>query len=431
MGTKKKTVIISAAAGAVVICAGLFGIYKHFVTPERVVALSLMNTYEELDGALDHIDAADLGILKEYSENGGKLQLSGSTSDSMLFGGMPVELTVNSDGSCYVADVSLYDKVSFKLYKDGIQLLVNTPLFGGGFSLPVKDFAEKWNSSIFGNISQMPNEYDPSEIALKTLKGEYIFSEFIGSYGGELKSVLGEINLEKGGKVNVMVNNDTKSADSYTAHIEKEQADKLVSAVVDYICKKDGNDEEQRQKITEALSVPDDGIGVVFKVSDLKLREAEITIGENKYTAAFTGESELFDDMIFYKNDDIKNAVRRSLSSSDSGFSDKVSVGDATVLTLEGSADGYDIRYNMDGITFDLSAHGKTGIERQLSFSDVTVNFNDLIELEGSLTVSDEYDSDFGFTKSGEYVDLLNITEEEWEAVSGTLLGALELFSDK
>ena len=42
---------------------------------------------------------------------------------------------------------------------------------------------------------------------------------------------------------------------------------------------------------------------------------------------------------------------------------------------------------------------------------------------------SGEYDSDFGFTRSGEYVDLLNITEDEWEAVSGTLLGAFDLFS--
>ena len=55
MGTKKKTVIIAAAAGAAVICAGLFGIYKYFVTPERVVALSLMNAYERLDLSLIHI----------------------------------------------------------------------------------------------------------------------------------------------------------------------------------------------------------------------------------------------------------------------------------------------------------------------------------------------------------------------------------------
>lgn len=429
MGTKKKTVIIAAAAGAAVICAGLFGIYKYFVTPERVVALSLMNAYERLDGAFDHIDKLDMDIIKDHAEKGGKITFSAEAAESMMLGGMPVELTVNSDGSCSVADISFYDRVSFQIYRDSEQTLVNTPLFGGGFYLPVDGFADEWNSSIFGSIAQVPDEYDPAEIAWKTVKGEYSFSEFIGSYGEELKAALSGVRLEKGGKVNVIINNDTERADSYTADIGKEEADKLVSAAVDYICKKDGANEEQRQKITESLSVPENGINIVFKVKDLMLREAEITIGENKYTAALTGENDPFDDMTFYKNDDTKNAVRRSVSGSNGVFSDKISMGGTTVFTIEGSADGYDIRYNMDGITFDLSARGKITDEHSMSFSDVSVNFNDLIELDGSLTVSNEYDSDFGFTRSGEYVDLLNITEDEWEAVSGTLLGAFDLFS--
>ena len=430
MGTKKKTVIIAAAAGAAVICAGLFGIYKYFVTPERVVALSLMNTYEKLDGAFDYTDTNDINILKDCAENGGKLIFNAETDDSTLFGGMPVELTVNSDGTCSVSDVSLYDKINFSIYKDDEQLLVNTPLFGGGFYVPVKGFAQEWGSSIFGNIVQLPDEYDPAEIVWKTVSGEYSLSEFLSSHGDELQALLNGVSVEKSGKVNVMIDNGTKRADSYTASIGKDEADRFVSAVVDYICEEEGADDARRQKIAESLTVPEDGINIVFKVKDLMLREAEITIGENKYTAALSGESDPFDDITLYKNDNVTNALRRSVSGSNGVFADKISIGDTTVFTIEGSADGYDIRYSMDGITFDLSAHEKAADEVSLSFSDVSVNFNDLIKLNGTLNVSNEYDSDFGFTRSGEYVDLLNITEEEWEAVSGTMLSALEIVGE-
>ena len=427
MGTKKRIIIVFVVVGAAVICGGLFGIYKYFVTPERVIALSLMNVSEKLDSVFDHAEKTDIDIFRDYMKNGGKLTISGESVNSQLFDGMTVDITVNSDGSCSVADIALYDKMDFKVYKDDEQLLVETPLFNGGFSVPVSNFAEEWNSSIFGNIVQAPDKYSATSIARRALKGDYSLSEFISSYKDDLKTALNEVEFKENGRVNVIINNDTERANAYGAHLNRNAAEKFVSAAADYICKTDGADSEAYQKIMGSFAVPEEGIDIVFKVKDLLLRELEIIIEDNKYTLALTGESEPFDDITVYKNDDTVNAVRRSVNGSDGVFTDNISVGGTTVFTVEGSADGYDVRYSMDDMTFDLSAHGKTAVDGSLSFSDVMINVNDVFELDGSLTVSNEYDDDFGFTKSGEYIDLLNMTEDEWEAVSGTMMAALGL----
>ena len=73
MASKKVIAIASAAAGVVVVGVGMFGIYRHFVTPERVIALSVMNLREAFDEAFDYIDDEESDIIKDYAQDGGKL----------------------------------------------------------------------------------------------------------------------------------------------------------------------------------------------------------------------------------------------------------------------------------------------------------------------------------------------------------------------
>ncbi len=445
MSSKVRIIIISAAAGAAVVSAGIFGIYKYFVTPERVVLLSALDIRDELDSALGYIDETDLEILEHYTDDGGKLTLSLKASEESMFAGMPVNIKVNSDGQCSVSEIGLHDRFKFETYKDSDQLLISTPLFSGGFRLPVNNFAEEWNSSVFGPVFPLPEGSGAAEILSGFISGSYELSDFIEEKSGGLKAAAQTVRINKEGKSNVTVDNKTESAGVYTMHLSRDFCGSVLKELADYICstpagaekvrisaeKKGITEAEAREDIFDELSVLGGEYDVTMKIDDLKLRELEVCRdGGDTYTVSLQGKRNIFDEVMVYKNGDVHNAVRRVVTGSNGSFSDSISVGSATVLTVEADRDGFELRYDMDDVVFGINAYGRTDTETSMSFSNIDININDTIMLTGSAELSEEYDSDFGFSKSGEYIDLLDISAEDWEAVSGTVLAAFGLISE-
>ena len=437
---KAKIAILSAAVGAAAAAAALFGIYKYFVTPQRVVLLSAANMIEVSGNAFGYIDKNESDILRRYKETGGKTDLSFTVSSDTFTDGMPVRISSNSDGDCSVTDITLYDDYTFKIYKDDKQLLINTPLFDGGFSMPAKNLIKKWNGSVFSNIYTFSQNAETAELLKGFTDGSYSVSEFITD-NDELAAAVNEIEIEENGKSKITIENKTENADVYILHISEEISENLIASLAEYICGthtgsamlsdaavSDGiSVSEEKQRLSDMLrSVLGGEYDITLKIKDLKIREADIKKGGTVHTIAFRGKKNIFSDIMIYKNGDVRNALRRVVTGSNGDFTDTVSLGDYNIYTADSSRNGVDISVGNSSDIIDIKASGKTIGDRMLSFSNVEINTGNGVSITGSAKFSNDYDTDFGFTKTGEYIDLLGITSEDLEAVSDTILTSLK-----
>ena len=87
------------------------------------------------------------------------------------------------------------------------------------------------------------------------------------------------------------------------------------------------------------------------------------------------------------------------------------------------------MRLNYDDIEAYVSAHSMKELGAVTEFEGFEIGVDGLLTLEGTLDIYDDYDEDFSFSKSGDYVDILSISNEEWQAVSGTFISGLKLLS--
>lgn len=443
MSSRLKTVIICLCAAAVVIAGALFGIYKYFVTPQRMVLLSLMDVKEELEESFSYLDEGSVEDIKDFFSEGGKLDSELVITDSIFNDGMKVNFTANKDENCTVSELTFNDKFDFKTYKDSSQIYINTPLFGGGFKIPVRTFAQEWNSSIFKDIVSLPDSYGAAGVLKDFAIGNYDAESFVKGSGSEIMTLAGMIEIEKTGSATVMEGSKKKKASEYTAHITKQQAESFIDILLGYI-KKSGYGSQKLEEIAETSALTKEeaavmlenelksfayDMDIVLKIDGTELREAVIKADGADYTAAFEGEKNCFDMMSFYVNGDTQNAWRRVKSGKSGNTTDKISKGGTTYFTFEANSDGFDMRLNYDGIEAYVSAHSMKELGAVTEFEGFEIGVDGLLTLKGTLDIYDDYDEDFSFSKSGDYVDILSISSEEWQAVSGTFISGLKLLS--
>lgn len=443
MSSRLKTVIICICAAAVVIAGALFGIYKYFVTPQRMVLLSLMDVKEELGESFSYLDESGFEDIKDFFSEGGKLDSELVMTDSIFNDGMKVDFTANKDESCAVSELTFNDKFDFKIYKDSSQVYINTPLFDGGFKIPVRTFAQEWNSSIFKDIVTLPQSYGAAGVIKDFVLGNYDAENFVKSSGADIKALAESIEIEKTGTAAVMEGSKTKRAAEYTAHITKQQAESFIDILLRYI-EKSGYGSQKLEAIAEASALTKDevvaalenelkgfasDVDIVLKIDGTELREVVIKADGTDYTAAFEGEKNRFDMMSFYVNGDTQNAWRRVKSGNSSNTSDKISKGGTTYFTFETYPDGFDMRLNYGDTEAYIIAYDIKELGAVTEVEGFKIGIEGLMTLKGTLDIYDDYDEDFSFSKSGDYVDILSISSEEWQAVSGTFISGLKLLS--
>ena len=168
---------------------------------------------------------------------------------------------------------------------------------------------------------------------------------------------------------------------------------------------------------------------IVLKIDGTELREVVIKADGTDYTAAFEGEKNRFDMMSFYVNGDTQNAWRRVKSGNSSNTSDKISKGGTTYFTFETYPDGFDMRLNYGDTEAYIIAYDIKELGAVTEVEGFKIGIEGLMTLKGTLDIYDDYDEDFSFSKSGDYVDILSISSEEWQAVSGTFISGLKLLS--
>ncbi len=436
MISKKTTVIISVCAGAAIIAGGLFGVYKRFVTPDKIVALSLINAKKDAEKAFEYFDDDEKEILADFFEDGGSAEANFRFSDSAVLDGMSFSVKSNSDGKCTVSEIGLENGMKIQTYKDSEQMFVNMPIFNGGFEIPVADFAKKWNASIFKDIAAIPEDYSMGGIAAGFVSGKYSVDEFKDNYGDRIKSAIYRIlqknPIKRNGTASVMVENKTKKAEVYTTVIEKQEAESLlVGIAADYIWNNsDKQDPESAQQLQNMFAAYADDYELSFKINNMTLRELELkNPAGNTWTIAFEGVGNSFDTIVCYKNNDVQNAIRRVHRSDSGKLSENIYFGEVGTLTLEESRTALNIKLTVNGMDITFDAFGKTVTDDAVSFNDAELTVDGICTVSGSFSVSDEYNEDFSFNKAGQYVNLLEIGQDEWEAVTGTLLKGIELLS--
>lgn len=444
MSSRLKTVIICICAAVAVIAAALFGIYKYFVTPQRIVLLSLMDVKDELEESFSYLEEGGIENIKDYLSDGGKLESELTITDTIFSNDVKVKLTSNKDENCTVSEVMFDDKFNFEIYKDRKQIYINTPLFDGGFRIPVETFAQEWNSSIFKDIAAVPESYGISGLIKDFVLGNYDAEDFAKSRGKDIASLAGGIEIEKTGTAAVMDGSKTKRAGEYTAHVTKAQAEEFTELLVKYITES-GYGSQKLEEIAELSGITKDeaadalktelksmvsDMDIIFKINGTELRELVISANGKSYTIAFEGEKNRFDMMSFYIDGDIQNSWRRNKSGNAGNITDKITKGSESVVTLENARDGFDLRLNYYGTDIYVNAHGMKDLGEVTEYEGFELGVEDIFTLTGTLNINDKYDDNFSFNKSGSYIDLLSITNEEWEAVSGVLVAGIKIISE-
>lgn len=446
MKSKLKIISICVCAALVIIGGVLFGLYKIFVTPQRMVLLTLMDVPEDFEDSFEYLWEADNEVIKDFFKHGGNIQMDLTLSDAAILNDMPVSIEINKDKNCSVTEVGLYDKFDFSMYKDDSEVFINTPLFSGGFKIPVKSFNYDWNKSLFKDVVKVSPEYGAAQIAKDFALGHYNAENFIKSNGNEIIELVESIDVEKDGSSEVSVSGGTKKAGEYSMKVSKEQYDRFADILMSYIknsqygseliediAKSRGITEEEAESyIRSGLDKYSYNRHIILKISNMKLREVVIMKEDGgRSTISFEGEKNAFDVIKYYTDDNIRDAVLRMKSRIGRDVTDSVSIGEGTIISLETKNSGFKIYFKLDDLNVNIKAEGKSGNDDLITFENFEFEIADVMKLKGNLKISDEYDKDFAFGKTGEYVDLLSIDQEEWDAVSSTLTDALNLMSDE
>ncbi|MGN0164141.1 MAG: hypothetical protein ACI4EA_11275 [Candidatus Ornithomonoglobus sp.] len=427
MISKKATIIISVCAGAALIAGGMYGIYRHFVTPEKIVALSLINAKNDAEKTFKYFDDDEKEIFEDFLDDGGKLEADFTVSDSAVLSGMSFSVRSNSDGKCTISEIGLENGMTLEAYKDRERLYVNMPIFSGGFEIPVADFAEKWNASIFKDIVTIPESNPVKAYKLIDDKKENIVRN-IYSQASEVTDIRDTFNISEAGGAKVIVNGKTKQAKEYEMYLTKACYDGLTDIFIESIS---GNPEDEKtvEYIKSVLQKNTEDNVIRLRLIGTQLREIETegVTSNTKNTIAFRGAGNPFDEIIYYKNDDVQNAVRRVHNSSSGRLSENIYFGESGSLTFEEGSSMIKAKLSLDGWNASFNAYGKKVTDDKVAYDNAELAVDGICTLSGSFSVSDEYDRDFSFNKSGQYVNLLEIGQDEWEAVTDTLLKGISI----
>lgn len=268
-----KTILISILVTAAVVAVGMFAVYKYFVTPERVLQLSLVQAGKDIKDSFNLFTEQEKELFDDISENGSKTELSFEVEDIPLIGGKPISVISNTDTMCSVTEIDAGD-FSFTAYKDKENMLINTSLFDGGFMIPTAEFAKEWNDSIFRDMMEVSTQYSGKDAIADFIKGDFELAEYAPEILSVFKNITEKNPVKKEKKMPVMIGGKSKKADVYSLTLTKEDAQKLlleVPAAYAIACGGEISDERERQ-IKEYFESFADDYEIAFRIYGKKIR---------------------------------------------------------------------------------------------------------------------------------------------------------------
>ena len=425
MSKTLKTVVICICVSVAVVAAGLFGLYRYFVTPERIIQLAFIQSGKNIEDTSDIFTVKEKELFDDILQNGSKTELSFTTENIPLIDGKQISVTTETDTVCSVTEIDA-GKLRLTTFKDKERILVNTSLFGGGFEIPTAEFAKEWNESIFKDIIKISPQYSGKNAISDFAKGKFDFAIYQHPISVIFNDITEKNPVEKKGKSAVMSGSKVKKADTYVIKVTKEDAERFLMAVpADYAvaCGAENSPEKTKQIQQYFKSLADD-YEITVKIHNKEIRETEIknSNGETA-TIAMKGEKNPFDVIELYKNGDSKNSVRRVHTEPGGSVCEKLYVSDREVFSFENNVNDVKMRFDNDIVNIDLNIYGKRVTEDSIYLSDIQLSVNDTFNISGEGMLSKNYDRDFSFEKTGQYINVLDISQEEWDIVFDSLFG--------
>lgn len=430
MISKKGTVIVSVCAGLTVLAVGMFGIYKHFVTPERIVALTMINAAKDAEKSLNFcIDEDEAEVISKVVKKGGKTELNFDVSNSLLFDGASFSITGMSNGRETVSKININDIITLDAYKNNEKILINLPLMGG-IEIPMNDFAKQWNSSIFKDIITLPESGDSPAAVAGTAAGiiglAYTDNEFTAELGRIVKKNLERNPIKKTGTKSVVAGNKSERAKVYRTRADKECVDEikeLVQRAAQSMIEKDNA--QLAEQINESLNGEYE---LEFAIDDFTLRELNIISDTGDvYTVALEGRGNVFSNVALYKNNDTGNAVRRTHIENSGGIVEEITAGQNN-FRLENSVTSMKAKLSADGWDTELTIAHKNVTDDSVSYSGVELNLGGVCTLSGDITMTDEKAENLSFNIASNYINLLEISPNQWERLVDIILKGVGLF---
>ena len=423
---KKRLAVTGIILAAVF--AALFAAYKIFMTPSRVVQLSLLNTGKELTGSFSYLtDDESVGIISRVLTAGGETKMNMKLEKAAVLAGTSAEIKINSDGKTTVSETALNPFVKFETYKDDKEFLINVPLLPSGLSVPLENFSEDFDNSVFGGQIGI-NQNSEGNTAAAVIYAAAQTAGFYGKYSGELEDWITSLEFKSDGTDSVEVGGGSKNAKVYTAAVSSDKLKTLYGYAADYFAQI-GNDE-----IKNIIEQSADGISndctVRVKVRYFKIREIDISFDDdNKWVIKLTGKDKPSYDIVFYKEGAEQEALRRVHTDSGSG-TDTIIKGDKELLNISRDGDSMSLAAEYNGIRIKADAAGMKAENGTAEIDNASITLNDAVTLSGSVSMSPEHGS-AEFERKSEYINLLELGEDKWKEISNIIISGIELMKGR
>lgn len=418
--TFKRLLIIVVSVVAAAALAS-FVLYKIFVTPNRIVLLSMARTIGSAQKTMNFAGDDEKELLGRIVANGGSVEMDAEFKDVPIIKTLSTSVSLNSNGKNTVTDIKLARFINMSVYKDDEQILINSPI--GEYKMPVRDFAEGWDASIFKDMAPLPVHHSGPLAMVKLLGSGMSPGEFYNQYKNELVSLIEDCEVKRTGRASVMTGADTVRAKEYTLKLKKSDSEQILNMLVEYIEKKNGmHESDGTAEVKQMLAGYVDDYTIVFRIKKFTVYEVDFKDSEgNTITISLTGGGNPADNIMLRSNDGTE--IRRIHGGQGGKVTERIEKNGDAVLKYESDNNGFELYMDLGDHDLRLKTAGRKMDRNSLEYGSIDFEIEDSIKFEGDIEISEEYDKDYTFINRGGYKNLLEITESEWNTISAVFTG--------
>ena len=416
---KRKKRLTVTSLVLIIIFAVLFTVYKIVITPSRVVQLSLLNTGLELVKSFEYVTGDEsIGIIKDVLADGGTTDMTLMLEKSPVLSGVDADITCVNDGNKTISEIKFNSLVKFKTYTDEEEFLVNIPLLSYGLHVPIKNFSEEYDKSIFKNKITI----DPNSEGNKAIAGIYAAIAAKGFYDtrkGELIDWITSIEFNK-----------DKGTDVYKAELSSDKMNELKQLAADYFNATENSDNIKNMVNSKLESFVDD-YTIEIKVRMYNIREINIISSDGtRRVIQLNGKLRPSYDITYYKEGWQDDALRRIHTNKGSGI-DELLKGGKDIFVLNKDGGKMSVKTNYSGIDIDLSTDNMSVSGDTAKMENISLTLNDTVTVSGDISMSKTHDKSLTFEREESYINLLKIDESKWKFISDIVVGGIQLIKSK
>ena len=220
-----------------------------------------------------------------------------------------------------------------------------------------------------------------------------------------------------------MTGSKTKNASVYTVKIDKTDSERFLTDIAaELVISGLNSGAEKSTAVKEYFKGLADDYTLTFKATGTELREFETkNSSDETVTFAFKGERNPFDIISFYRDGDTQDAFRITNTSNRQTSVIAADKNGTELFKLENNPTSTKISLTSDIMAVEAVGYDKAVYDDSITFGKASITINDTYKLSGTLTLSENRGRSVDFEKSGQYINILDISEEEWGIITESL----------